>query len=101
MPRRNGSAVLTKLNTYLVNHPALLLTLIWLFVAAAVIPGAIIAIWFPTMSYFKFLGIIIVPAAIALYLRILYGKVRERKRKERMEQKAQESAVRHQHKKKR
>ena len=53
------------------------------------------------MGYFKFLAVIIVPAAIALYLRILYGKVRERKRKARMEQKALENAGRHQHKKKR
>ena len=92
---------LTKLNTYLVDHPKLLLTLIWVFFFIAVIPGVIIAVYYPTMGYFKFLGIIIVPAAIALYLRILYGKVRERKRKARMEQKAQESAERHQHKKKR
>ena len=92
-----GVLYLTKLNTYLVDHPKLLLTLIWVFL----IPGVIITVYYPTMGYFKFLGVIIVPAAIALYLRILYGKVRERKRKARMEQKALESAERHQHKKKR
>ena len=96
-----GVLFLTKLNTYLVDHPKLLLTLIWVFFFIAVIPGVIITVYYPTMGYFKFLAVIIVPAAIALYLRILYGKVRERKRKARMEQKALESAGRHQHKKKR
>ena len=96
-----GVLYLTKLNTYLVDHPKLLLTLIWVFFFIAVIPGVIIAVYYPTMGYFKVLAVIIVPAAIALYLRILYGKVRERKRKARMEQKALENAGRHQHKKKR
>ena len=62
-----GVLYLTKLNTYLVDHPKLLLTLIWVFFFIAVIPGVIITVYYPTMGYFKFLAVIIVPAAIALY----------------------------------
>ena len=93
-----------KLNAYLLARPKLLLTLIWVFCALAIIPGTIIAFWFPAMSYFKFLGIIIVPAACALYLRILYGNIREEKSRqahiERAERQAAKNAKRNPHKKK-
>lgn len=92
-----------KLNAYLLERPKLLLTLLWVFLAFAVIPGVIMAVWFPGLSYFKFLAIIIVPAACALYLRILYGKIREQKSKqahiERAERQAAKNAKRNPHKK--
>lgn len=90
-----------KLNGYLLCHPSLTLALMWGFLALAVIPGVLITVFMPEMGYFKFLGIIIVPAAIALYLRILYGKVQEKRREERNTQKAQENQARYRHKKKR
>ena len=93
-----------KLNAYLLERPKLLLTLLWVFLAMAVIPGAIIAAWYPGMSYGKFLAIIGVPAACALYLRILYGKIREEKSRkahiERAERLEAKKAARHHHKKK-
>ncbi len=91
---------LRKVNGYLLSHPSLTLALMWVFLALAVIPGILITVFMPEMGYFKFLGIIIVPAAIALYLRILYGKVQEKRREERRVQKAQENQVRYRHKKK-
>lgn len=92
---------LRKLNGYLLCHPGLTLALMWVFLALAVIPGVLITVLMPEMSYFKFLGIIIVPAAIALYLRILYGKVQEKRKAERNAQKAQENQAKYRHKKKR
>lgn len=91
---------LRNVNGYLLEHPKLLLTLLWIFVALAVIPGVLLAVLVPQMSYFKFLGIIIVPAALALYLRLLYSKVQEKRKKERLAQKAEENQARYQHKKK-
>lgn len=72
----------------------------WLFVALAVIPGAVITIFMPTMGYFKFLGVIIVPAILALYLRLVYSKIQDKRREERKAQKAEENQNRYQHKKK-
>ena len=91
---------LRNVNGYLLEHPKLLLALVWIFVALAVIPGVLITVFIPNMGYFKFLGIIIVPAAIALYLRILYGRVQDKRREERRAQKAEENQKRYQHKKK-
>lgn len=91
---------LRNVNGYLLEHPKLLLTLMWVFVLLAVIPGILLAILVPQMGYFKFMGIIIVPALIALYLRILYSKVQEKRKKERLAQKAEENQARYQHKKK-
>ena len=92
-----------KMNDYLLERPKLLLTLLWLFFALAAIPGVIMAIWFPGLSYFKFLGIIIVPAACALYLRLLYSRIREEKSRqahiERAERQAAKKAKCHPHKK--
>ena len=85
---------LRNVNGYLLEHPKLLLTLLWIFVALAVIPGVLLAV------LVKFLGIIIVPAALALYLRLLYSKVQEKRKKERLAQKAEENQARYQHKKK-
>ena len=91
------------MNDYLLANPKLLLTLLWIFVALAVIPGVIMAVWFPGLSYFKFLAIIIVPAACALYLRLLYSKIREEKSRqahiERAERQAAKNAKRNPHKK--
>ena len=98
---RTGSVtVFKKLNAYLLARPKLLLTMIWVFFALAFIPGVIIAAFFPSMGYFKFLGIIIVPALCALYLRVLYGKIREQKSKQAHAERAARQAQRHQHKKK-
>jgi uncharacterized membrane protein (DUF106 family) len=91
---------LRKVNGYLIRHPSLTLGLMWLFVALAVIPGALITIFMPTMGYFKFLGIIIVPAILALYLRLVYSKIQDKRREERKAQKAEENQNRYQHKKK-
>ena len=91
---------LRNVNGYLLEHPKLLLTLMWVFVLLAVIPGILLATLVPQMGYFKFMGIIIVPALIALYLRILYSKVQEKRKKERLAQKAEENQARYQHKKK-
>jgi uncharacterized membrane protein (DUF106 family) len=91
---------LRKVNGYLIRHPSLTLGLMWLFVALAVIPGALITIFMPTMGYFKFLGVIIVPAILALYLRLVYSKIQDKRREERKAQKAEENQNRYQHKKK-
>lgn len=91
---------LRNVNGYLLEHPKLLLTLMWVFVLLAVIPGILLATLVPQMGYFKFMGVIIVPALIALYLRILYSKVQEKRKKERLAQKAEENQARYQHKKK-
>ena len=91
---------LRKVNGYLIRHPSLTLGLMWLFVALAVIPGAVITIFMPTMGYFKFLGVIIVPAILALYLRLVYSKIQDKRREERKAQKAEENQNRYQHKKK-
>ena len=89
-----------KINSYLLQRPKLLLTLMWVFFALAAGPGIILNLVAPEMGFFKFLGIIIVPALLALYLRLLYTKVQDKKREERRAQKAAENQARYQHKKK-
>ena len=87
-------------NSYLLQHPKLLLTLMWVFCAMAAIPGVVLNLVLPELGFFKFLGIIIVPALLALYLRLLYSKVQDKKREERKAQKTAENQARYQHKKK-
>ena len=98
--QQTGCVFVKNLNSYLLNHPKLLLTLMWVFVALAVVPGVVLNLAAPNMGFFTYIGIIIGPAAIALYLRILYSHIQEEKRKERRAQKAAENEIRHQHKKK-
>ena len=98
--QQTGCVALKNLNAYLLARPKLLLTLIWVFFGLAFIPGVVIAAFFPSMGYFKFLAIIIVPALCALYLRMLYGKIREQKSKQAHAERAARQAQRHQHKKK-
>lgn len=92
-----------KINDYLLERPKLLLGLLWGFLALAVIPGVIMAVWFPGLSYGKFLAIIIVPTVCALYLRLLYSRIREEKNRqahiERAERQAAKNAKRNPHKK--
>lgn len=98
--QQTGCVFVKNLNAYLIAHPKLLLTLMWVFVALAVVPGVVLNLVAPYMSFFKYIAILIVPAAIALYLRILYSHVQEEKKEARRAQKAAENEARHQHKKK-
>lgn len=89
-----------KVNGYLIQRPKLLLALVWIFLAIAVGIGLTILIVDPAMPLLQFWGYIIIPTALALYLRLLYSKVQEMRREERRAQKAQENGVRYAHKKK-
>lgn len=92
---------MSAINQYLLQRPKLLLTLMWIFVAAAVIPGVLLNLLMPQMPLLPFFAIIGVPALIALYLRLLYSKIQERNRAEREQRRQEENNRRYQHKKKR
>ena len=93
-----------KLNAYLLERPKLLLTLLWIFFALAVGIGIYLIVFYPYMGILPFWGCIIVPAVCAFYLRMLYGKIREKKNDnahdERYRRREERNKQRHPHKKK-
>ena len=99
-PDRTGCVSLKKVNAYLLQRPKMLLTMVWVFTLLAIGLGVTLIIAFPNMGILPFWGYLIVPAALALYTRLLYSKVQERRMEERRAQKEAENEIRYPHKKK-
>lgn len=99
-PYRTGCVNLKKLNAYLIQRPKLLLALVWIFALIAVGIGVTLNLVYPRMGVFRFWGYIIIPAALAVYARMLYSKVQQRRKEERQAQKEAENELRYHHKKK-
>lgn len=99
-PDRTGCVSLKKINAYLLQRPKMLLTMVWVFTLLAVGVGITLIVAFPNMGVLPFWGYLIVPAALALYTRLLYSKIQERRKEERKAQKEAENEIRYPHKKK-
>ena len=75
--------MITKINAWFVEHHSLTLVLMWIFTAIAVGIGAWLALMHPEMDYFIFLAYIAVPALLAIYLRLMYGRFEQQRRNSR------------------
>lgn len=98
--RKNGCVSLKKINAFLLQRPTLLLTLVWVFALIAIGIGVTLNLVCTTMGLLRFWGYIIIPAALALYTRVLYSKVQRRRKEGLQAQKEAENKARYQHKKK-
>ena len=71
-----------KINEYFVEHRKLTLLLMWIFVIIAVGIGSVIALFYTDMDYFRFLAWVAVPAILAIYFRIMYGRYENKRREQ-------------------
>ncbi len=97
---QTGCVDLGKINDFFISHGKLTLALMWICCAVAVGLGAFIAICYPGMAFLKFFGIIIVPALLAFYFRMVYIQVQDDRRKAQAEEKTAANEERYHHKKK-
>lgn len=89
-----------RINDYFIARPKLTLALVWIFTAIAVGIGVVLNVWFMQIGYFQFLAAVALPVILAIYFRLMYGKVQDKRRREREEQGKLANQTRYGHKKK-
>ena len=88
------------INDYFIARPKLTLALVWIFTAIAVGIGVVLNVWFMQIGYFQFLAAVAIPVILAIYFRLMYGKVQDQRRREREAQGKLANQTRYGHNKK-